>query len=54
VAHVAFRVEAAFWADVPPVQVEVRRFLCASSVSADSLLCHFGMEGSSLFDFYKP
>jgi hypothetical protein len=49
-----FRVEAAFRVEVPPVPVEVRRFHCASSVSADSLLCHFGMEGSSLFDFHKP
>jgi hypothetical protein len=31
--------------------VEVRRFLCTSSVSADSWLCHFGIEGSHLFDF---
>jgi hypothetical protein len=34
--------------------VEVRWFLCTSSVSADSLLCHFGMEGSRLIDFYRP
>jgi hypothetical protein len=54
VAHVVFWVEAAFRAEVPPVLVEVRWFLCASSVSTDSLLCHFGMEGSRLFDFYKP
>jgi hypothetical protein len=51
---VAFWVEAVFWAEVPPVLVEVRLFLCTSSVSADSLLCHFGIEGSHLFDFYKP
>jgi hypothetical protein len=49
-----FRVEAAFWAEVLPVLVEVRQLLCASSVSADSLLCHFGMDGSHLFDFYRP
>jgi hypothetical protein len=33
--------------------VEVQRFVYASSVSADSLLCHFGMEGSCLFDCYE-
>jgi hypothetical protein len=54
VAHVAFRVEAAFWDEVPPFPMEVQRFLCASRVSADSLLCHLGMEGSCLFDFNKP
>jgi hypothetical protein len=36
------------------VLVEVRQFLCTSSVSADSLQCHFGMEGSHPFDYYKP
>jgi hypothetical protein len=51
---VVFWVEAAFCAEVPPVLVEVQRFLCTSSVSADSLLCHFDIEGSHLFDFYKP
>jgi len=50
----AFWAEVAYWAEVPPVLVEVRRFFCASSVSADSLLCHFGMEGSHLLDFHKP
>jgi hypothetical protein len=54
VAQVAFRVEAAFRAKVPPVLVEVRQILCASSMSTDSLLCHFGMEGSRPFDFYQP
>jgi hypothetical protein len=48
VAQVAFR------AEVPPVLEEVRRFLCASSGSADSLLYHFGMEGSRPYDFCKP
>jgi hypothetical protein len=51
VAQVAFRVEMAFQAEVPPVLVEVRRFLCTSSMSADSLLYHFGMEGSRPYDF---
>jgi hypothetical protein len=51
VAQVAFQVEALFRAEVLPVLVEVRRFLCATRVSVDSLLCHFGMEGSHPFDF---
>jgi hypothetical protein len=46
VAHVAFRVQAAFWAEMPPVLVEVWWFLHASSMSADSLLCNFGMQPS--------
>jgi hypothetical protein len=54
VAQVAFWAEMAFRAEVPPVLVEVRRFLCASSVSADSLLYYFGMEGSRPYDCYKP
>jgi hypothetical protein len=49
-----FREEAALRAEVLPVLLEVWRFLCATSVSVDSLLCHFGMEGSRVFDFYKP
>jgi hypothetical protein len=32
----------------------VRRILSASSVSADSLLYHFGMEGCRRYDFYQP
>jgi len=51
---VAFQVEIAFLVEVPPVQVEVCRILSTSSVSADSFLYHFGMEGSRLYDFYKP
>jgi len=46
--------QMAFWAKVRPVLVEVRWFLCAFSMSADSLLCHFGMESSRLCDFNKP
>jgi len=46
VADEAFGADVVFRAEVPPVLVEVRWFLCASSVSADSLLCHFDMEGS--------
>jgi hypothetical protein len=48
-----FRAEMAFMEEVPPVLVEVRRILCASSVSADSLLCHFGMEGSRPYNHNK-
>jgi hypothetical protein len=44
----------AFRAEVTPDVVGVRQFLCASSVSADSLLYHFAMEGSRPYDFYKP
>jgi hypothetical protein len=47
-------VEAAFQAKVPHVLVEVHRFLCTSSMSVDSLLCNFGMEGGRLFDFDGP
>jgi len=53
VAQVAFRVEITFLAEVPPVLVAVRQILDASSVSADSLLYHFGMEGSRPYDSYK-
>jgi hypothetical protein len=44
----------AFHVEVPLVLVEVRLFLCASSVSSNSLLYHIGMEGSRQNDFYKP
>jgi hypothetical protein len=30
---------------------EVQLYLCVSSVSADSLRCHFGKEGSETFGF---
>ena len=43
----------AFWAEVAPVVVEVHTCLCTSSVSANSLLCHFGKEGSHPFDFHE-
>jgi hypothetical protein len=46
--------QVVFWAEMPPVLVEVRRFLCASSVSEDSFVYHFGKEGSRLYDFCKP
>jgi hypothetical protein len=54
VAQVAFRAKIAFRAEMPPVRVEVRRFLCTSSVSAYSLLYQFGMQGSRPYDLYKP
>jgi hypothetical protein len=54
VAQVVFREVMAFRAEVPPGLMVVRRFLSASSVSADSLLYHFGMEGSRPYDFCKP
>jgi len=47
-------VQVVFRAEVLPILLEVRWFHCASSVSADSLLCHFGMEGSCPYDIYKP
>jgi len=54
VAQVAFWGEVAFLAEVRQVLVGVWQFLCASSVSADSLLYYFGMDGSWPCDFYKP
>jgi len=54
VLQVAFWVEAAFQTGVLLVLVQVRQFLCTSSMSADSMQCHFSMEGSRLFDIYKP
>jgi len=53
VVQVAFQADMAFRAEVPPVLVAVRQFLCASSVSADCLLYYFGLEGSRPYDFYK-
>jgi hypothetical protein len=50
---VAIRVVMAFQAEVPQVLVDVQQFLSAFCVSADSLLYHFGMEGSQLYDFCK-
>jgi hypothetical protein len=43
--------QVAFRAKVPPVLEEVRQFVCTSSVSPDSLVYHFGLEGSRAFDF---
>ena len=44
--EVVFWVDVAFWAEVMLVPMEVRQFLCASTVSGHSLLCHVGMKGS--------
>jgi hypothetical protein len=52
VAQVAFWGEMAQWAKMLQMLVKVCRFLSASSVSADSLLCHFGIQCSRLFDFF--
>jgi hypothetical protein len=52
--EIAYRAEMAFQVEVPLVLLEVRRFHCASSLSVDSLLYCFGMEGSRPYDFYKP
>ena len=46
----AFKAELAFWAEVASAlesavsisRVEMHQFLCVSSMSADSLQCHFG------------
>jgi len=55
-APVVFRVEVALVL-VSAVCVgpgEVCPCLCASSVSVNSLRCHFGKEGSRQFDCHKP
>jgi hypothetical protein len=46
--------QMALRADVRPVLVELRPFLCASSWSADSLMYNFDMEGSRPYDLGKP
>jgi len=46
--------QVVFWALVSPVLEEVNPFLCAVSVSADTLLLHFGKEGSRDSDFHEP
>jgi hypothetical protein len=59
VVRVAFQIELAFWAeDVSALLlsvciggVEVHLFLYSSSMSADSLQCHFNREGIHQFDF---
>jgi len=55
-AQVAVRVEVALvQVSAVPVRLEeVRLCHCASSVSVESLRCHFGKEGSCQFDFHKP
>jgi hypothetical protein len=44
----------AFQEEVLPVQVEVRWFCSPSSLTVDSWLYHFGVEGSRLYDLCKP
>jgi hypothetical protein len=46
--------QAAFWAEVAPIMVEVHRYLCASSVPQDYFPCHFGKERSRPCDFCEP
>jgi hypothetical protein len=46
--------QVAFWAELVPVVVAMHPCLCASSVSVDSLWCHFGKEGSYPCDFHEP
>jgi hypothetical protein len=46
-------VQVVFRAKVALVVVEEHLCLCVSSVTADSLLCHFGKEGSHLCDFHE-
>jgi hypothetical protein len=47
-------VQVVFWAVVEPVMVEVHPGLCASIMLGACLQCHFGNEGSHMFDFHKP
>jgi hypothetical protein len=54
VAQVAVQAEMAFREVVPLVLLEVQQLLCASSVSGDSELYDFGMEGSWPYDSCKP
>jgi len=51
VVQVAVLAEAGFWVEVTHVQEEVPWFLCASSMSADSLQWHWAIELSSLYDY---
>ena len=52
-AHCHQVAQVAFRAEVVLVMLEVHPCLCISSLMADSLLCHFGKEGSHLFDFHE-
>jgi len=45
--------ELAFKAYLRLVLLEVCQFICASSVSTESLLCHSGVEGSQPYEFYQ-
>jgi hypothetical protein len=53
-AYFHYMAQVAFRAEVVPAQVEVYQCLSASSMCVDSLLCHFGKEGSRLCDFHEP
>jgi len=63
VAHLLFRsiefsnwhqvAQVAFQASGVPVVVEVHLFLCTSSKSVDSVLCHCGNEHSRPFDYHE-
>jgi len=46
--------QKAFWAKVATAMVEVHPCRWASSVSVDTLLCHFGEERSRPFHFHEP
>ena len=52
VAQVVILAEVACRVEVAPVPMEVHWFLCASSVPADSLLCHIRIKGSRPYYFY--
>jgi len=54
VAQVVFRVEVTLLATLSQILVEVRQFLSASSMSANSVLYDSGIEGSRQYDLYKP
>jgi hypothetical protein len=45
--------QVVFWAKLVLVVVKVHMCLCASSITADPLLCHFGKQRSSPFDFHQ-
>jgi len=48
----AYCESVAFQAEMALAVVEVHLCLCVSSVTADSLLCHFGKQGNHSFDFH--
>jgi hypothetical protein len=54
IRHCPQVVKVAFRTEVAPDMVEAHPFLHSSSVSVDSVLCHFGNESSCPSDFHKP